>query len=85
MLGLLASGLLAASASAFALEECARRGQAYLLTFTGGWVGGWRQTAGAGVGRAGAQQAAKRDAMPVQSEDRLNLPALSVFAMQRTL
>ncbi|PRW20778.1 Meiotic nuclear division 1 [Chlorella sorokiniana] len=34
VLGLLASGLLAASATAFALEECARRGQAYLLTFT---------------------------------------------------
>ncbi|KAI7838055.1 hypothetical protein COHA_008138 [Chlorella ohadii] len=34
VLGLLASGLLAASAAAFALEECARRGQAYLLTFT---------------------------------------------------
>ncbi len=41
VLGLLASGLLAASAAAFALEECARRGQAYLLTFTGGRKGGW--------------------------------------------
>lgn len=41
VLGLLASGLLAASATAFALEECARRGQAYLLTFTGEQVAGW--------------------------------------------